>query len=350
MKHDDDKLNMWFSLMTSILIHVAVILLVPITMTHRVDIYPVEFGEISQTFAATRQGSPTGTPAPAPRRSQDPKVQEKDSEVKEAVSITQVPAAKPVEPEKKEEPLKQTPRPVEVQEKPAEPVPPQKPEPAPQEPEPTLPKPEPAPQQEPQPVPAEPMPRADDLGRVLTGESDETIPLPEVKPEAALPESGVPQPNTSTSETGSDNQGSGDSGGSLDVEDKAEEGKGAEAEGEPGEVQEAKPEKPQGHQFGTGKSLAINWVSPRYPKGAQNIDLIGLCELEVTVDKEGKLLGAHVLQTSGSGELDEHAKMTILTRWQFKGIEWPYKIRVTVSFKGETDVDVSFGGVTVLED
>lgn len=96
--------------------------------------------------------------------------------------------------------------------------------------------------------------------------------------------------------------------------------------------------------------MAINSTPPRYPKGAQNVDLIGNVELEVIVDKDGKILSVDVSQASGYDELDEQARMTILALWRFKGINWPYNIRVTVSFKGEADVDVRFGGVTVLED
>ena len=58
--------------------------------------------------------------------------------------------------------------------------------------------------------------------------------------------------------------------------------------------------------------MAINSTPPRYPKGAQNVDLIGNVELEVIVDKDGKILSVDVSQASGYDELDEQARMTIL--------------------------------------
>jgi TonB family protein len=71
--------------------------------------------------------------------------------------------------------------------------------------------------------------------------------------------------------------------------------------------------------------------------------------LEVTVDKDGEVISVDVSGPSGYYELDEQARRTIINLWRFKGINWPYNIRVTVSFKGETEVDVTFGGVTVLD-
>jgi outer membrane biosynthesis protein TonB len=101
MKRDDDRLNMWFSLMVSILLHVAVILLVPITVTHHVTVYPVEFGEISQTFASTRQGSPVGTALPTPAKIQDTTLQEKAQATKQTEPAPK-PAAKQAEPPSKQ--------------------------------------------------------------------------------------------------------------------------------------------------------------------------------------------------------------------------------------------------------
>ena len=141
----------------------------------------------------------------------------------------------------------------------------------------------------------------------------------------------------------------GDAEGSSHVTDKTGDEEETNVEGKPQETQEVEPEKPQGHQFGTGESLAVNWVAPRYPKGAQNIDIMGAVELEAAVDKEGRILSTKIVESSGHSELDEQARMTIIARWQFKSIGWPFNIKVTVSFRGETDVDVTFGGVTVLE-
>ncbi len=348
MKHADDKLNMWFSLMTSILVHVAVILLVPITMTHHVTIYPVEFGEISQTFEATRQGSPVGTSAPTPSKSQDTTVQEKAPKTTET-GITEAPAPKPAPPLEKEQ---KPPLPEPAPKKPELP-PKEKQEPVKEVGKSTEPEkhaktePEIAPQPEPETVATKPIDKPDDVGRVLTGESDETIPIPKAK--AAPPESEDTELPTSRPETDGEGEGSDDTEGRSHTGDEIGDKKETKAEGTPKETEEAGPQKPQGHQFGSGESLAVNWVAPRYPKGAQNIDIMGTVELEVTVNKEGKIIHIDILKPSGHDELDEQARMTILARWQFKGINWPFKIRVTVSFRGETDVIVTFGGVTVLE-
>ena len=357
MKHDDNKLNMWFSLMISILVHVAVILLVPISLTHHVTVYPVEFGEISQTFASTRQGSPQGTPVPTQPKRQDTAVQEKPAEKQ------QEPLPKPA-PKEPEPPAKETEALIKETEKPREPErqkteeqPKPEPQIVPKEPEPDSQavKPEPeavAEKPEPETVAEEPEPRPDDIGRVLTGESDETIPIPEAK--AALPETGDEELPTPGPEAGSD--ATGDTESPRDANGRphttGETGKGEEAttEGKPQDEEMAGPDKPKGHEFGQGESLAINYGPPRYPKGAQNIDLIGTVKLEVTVAGDGKILGVDVSHASGHDELDEQARKTILALWNFKGIDWPYKIQVTVSFRGEADVDVGFGGVTVLED
>lgn len=353
MKHDDDRLNMWFSLMISIIVHVAVILLVPITLTHHVTVYPVEFGEISQTFASTRQGSPTGTPLPTPAGRQDTVVQQKPQEKQE--EPLPKPAPKAPEPPAKEiqAPVKQTEQPPEPKKQNTEEKP--KPEPAPQpEPEivPTKPEPESvAVKPKPETVAAKPEPRPDDVGRVLTGQSDETIPIPEAKTKPAeTDDKGLPaQEQEASPEASSDAKGSGDTKGGSYTTDETGKDEETSAKGKAQDA-EAVPEKPKGHQFGTGQSLAINSAPPRYPKGAQNVDLIGTVKLEVSVDSDGKILGVDVSQASGYGELDEQARMTILALWKFKGINWPYRIQVTVSFRGEADVDVGFGGVTVLED
>ena len=343
MKHDDDKLNMWFSLMISIIVHVAVILLVPISLTYHVTVYPVEFGEISQTFASTRQGSPTGAQISTPKKGQDVPSQDKAAEKqKEPLPKPQIKEPEP--------PAKETQALVKGTEKPPEPPQPAtaKPEPEAQaakpEPEAQAVKPEPATA----PAKVEPEP---DVGRVLTGKSDETIPIPEAKtPSAetgdkklaalepqASPESGSPKGSVDTPDW-------------SQATDKTGQDDETPAKGKPLDAQEAGPEKPKGHQFGTGESLAVNSVAPRYPKGAQNVDLMGDVKLEVTVDKDGKILSVDVSQASGYSELDEQARMTVLALWKFKGINWPYKILVAVSFKGEADVEVRFGGVTVLED
>jgi len=334
MKHDDDRLNMWFSLMISIIVHVAVILLVPITLTHHVAVYPVEFGEISQTFASTRQGSPTGTPLPAPPKRQDTTVQEK------ALERQQEPLPKPA-PKAPEPPAKEIQAPVKEIEKPPEPeIVPTKPEPE-----------SVAVKPKPETVAAKPEPVPDDVGRVLTGESDETIPIPEANTASAeTGNKGLPaqEPKASPGASGSA-KGSGDTKGESFTTDETGKDEETSAKGKAQDT-EAGPEKPKGHQFGTGESLAINSAPPRYPKGAQNVDLMGDVKLEVAIDKDGKVLGVDVSQASSHSELDEQARMTVLALWKFKGINWPYKIRVTVSFRGEADVDVQFGGVTVLDD
>ncbi|NLB74174.1 MAG: energy transducer TonB [Firmicutes bacterium] len=331
MKHDDDRMNMWFSLMVSILLHVAVILLVPITVAHQVTVYPVEFGEISQTFASTRQGSSVGTTVPTPAKIKDTTLEEKAT-VRESKA--------PAEPEKQktEEEPKKEPAP---QPGPETPVVKPEPETPVAKPEPETPavKVEPetvAAEREPEIEEPKPEPEPEDLGRVLTGSSDETIPIPEAK-EAS------PEPV-------GDAEGSGDTGGGSYAEDATGKDEETATKGNSKDAEEAGPQKPKGHEFGKGESLAINSAPPRYPKGAQNVDLIGNVELEVSVDRDGKIRSVNVSQASGYAELDEQARMTIVALWKFKGINWPYNIRVTVSFKGEADVNVQFGGVTVLED
>jgi TonB family protein len=193
-------------------------------------------------------------------------------------------------------------------------------------------------------VETEPVPEQEDPGRVLTGSSDDTIPIPEAK--AGSHETEPQEAPTSGASAGSEpsgqTQGYADTGtGSSTATEAAEEG----AE----EDKEAEPPKPLGHEFGKGESLVVNSVPPRYPKDAQNVDLIGIVGLEVTVDKDGEVISVDVSGPSGYYELDEQARRTIINLWRFKGINWPYNIRVTVSFKGETEVDVTFGGVTVLD-
>lgn len=346
MKRDDDRLNMWFSLMVSILLHVAVILLVPITVTHHVTVYPVEFGEISQTFASTRQGSTVGTTLPAPAKIQDTTLQEKAQETKQQQPLPK-PAAKEAEPASKETQgiVKAPITPAEPDKKKTEAE--AKPEPAPRpEPEAVEAKPEP------ETVEAKPEPEREDLGRVLTGSSDESIPIPETKetsPGTGDGEAHVSESPASPEPSGGP-QGSGEAKGESYAESVTGNDEKTETKGNSPEAEEAGPKKPKGHEFGKGESLAINSAPPRYPKGAQNVDLIGSVKLEVTVDKDGKIRSVDVSQASGYDELDEQARMTILALWRFKGINWPYNIQVTVSYKGEADVDVQFGGVTVLED
>jgi TonB family protein len=346
MKRDDDRLNMWFSLMVSILLHVAVILLVPITVTHHVAVYPVEFGEISQTFTSTRQGSSVGTTLPAPAKIRDTPLQEKAQETKQQQPLPKS-AAKEAEPPSKEtqDIVKEPKVPAEPEKQKTEEEPKREPAPPP-EPEALAAKPEP------ETVEAKPEPEREDLGRVLTGSSDESIPIPEAK--EASPETGDGEAPVSESpaspEPDGDAQGSGDTEGGSYAENATGEDEKTATKGNSPDAEEAGPEKPKGHEFGKGESLAINSAPPRYPKGAQNVDLIGNVKLEVTVDRDGKILSVDVAQASGYDELDEQARMTILALWKFKGINWPYNIRVTVSFQGEADVDVQFGGVTVLED
>lgn len=346
MKRDDDRLNMWFSLMVSILLHVAVILLVPITVTHHVTVYPVEFGEISQTFASTRQGSPVGTALPTPAKIQDTTLQEKAQATKQTEPAPK-PAAKQAEP-----PSKQT---QDIVKEPKAPAEPEKQKTQEEPKQKFTPQPEPkvlTTEPEPETVEAKPEPEPQDLGRVLTGSSDESIPIPEAK--EASPETGDGEAPVSESpaspEPGGDAQGSGDTEGGTQSDNATGKDDKTATKGNSPDAEEAGPQKPKGHEFGKGESLAINSTPPRYPKGAQNVDLIGNVELEVIVDKDGKILSVDVSQASGYDELDEQARMTILALWRFKGINWPYNIRVTVSFKGEADVDVGFGGVTVLED
>jgi TonB family protein len=345
VKHDDDRMNMWFSMMISILLHTAVILLVPITVTHHVTVYPVEFGEISQTFASTRQGSSVGTTLPAPAKIRDTTLEDRIAETKQEEPLPE-PQAKEAEPpsKKTQEIVKEATKPAEPDKLKTEDESKEKPATQP-ELETVAAKPDPL------TVKAIPEPKPDDLGKVLTGSSDESIQIPESKADSSESgDGGLPTFKSPVSpEPSSRTQGSGDTEGRSYAEDETGEDEETATKGNSQEAEETGPEKPKGHEFGRGESLAINSVPPRYPKGAQNVDLVGNVRLEVTVDRDGKILSVDVSQASGYGDLDEQARMTVLSLWRFKGIGWPYRIQVTVAFKGEADVDVQFGGVTVLE-
>lgn len=355
MKPNDEKLNMWFSVMASILVHVVIILFVPATTKYHVTVYPVEFGEISQTFASTRQGRPTNTgvtatqknlkatPQPSPKDAQElVKITEKPVEPKKPVEATQESVQKSIE-EPVQKPIPEsTPGP--AREQTTEPIPEPVPEPTP---EPVIketvkfteeaPPEELTPQPEHKAMEPPPEPQPQDMGRVLTGESDETIPIPETNP--AMTESGGVTEGSGGNNVKDPNALGGTGEGEKTITDMEPEDSGS-----------AEPEKPKGHQFGTGESLAINSSSPRYPKDAQNVDLVGAVKFNVSISKDGRILDVDITEGSGHSELDDQARMTILSLWEFRSINWPYKIQVTVSFKGEANVGVEFGGVSVLDD
>lgn len=350
---------MGLSVAASLAIHAAVILLIPIASSGTLPIYPVEFGEIEQTFEAPRAGSPDG----------------------EAVTISQpeVKTSQPAGPADGQETsvtVKPAPKPAPRPEPKPAPKPAPKPEPAP--------KPKPEPKPVPKPAPKETQPpaakdeplqgTAGEPGKpssqaastepatagqgtaaagtagenVLTGKSHETVPAsPAGAAQGAAGERGEGGPGAAGPPTPAEPPAPAPPSAPGEAVGPAEAAGPVGPGVEPGAP--AGPPKPKGEEFGTGRSLVLSGIPPVYPKNAQNEGVEGAVALSVTVDASG--VATHVVVASGSGDprLDEAAMRTVSRGWHFQAIGWPYELAVRVTFR-KGSVELAFGGVTVLGD
>lgn len=326
---------MGVSLMASLLVHAAAILFIPVALPVRTVIYPVQFGEIAQTFEAPRQGFPEGTAVAGPvGRAQggEAGAARTGSETSVSVKPATAPraAAKPAQtPASKLEP-------------------------------------KPAPQKHAAPtttasktaatsapvVASTPAkgPTSKGMEGVLTGKSDDTVPAASRGDErggvAAVAAS--PAAQTAQGSDGSDEDGGGAPEGSAHAGEEAgpADQSGRLEAGAPGGPL-AGPPKPRGAEFGTGEGLAVFAIPPVYPKGAENVWTEGRVAMTVTVDSQGNATRVAVVSSSGVPALDEAAARTVSRAWRFKGIGWPYELSVSVVFR-RGSVELSYGGVAVL--
>ncbi|MGE5588133.1 MAG: TonB family protein [Clostridia bacterium] len=365
MERDNGRSRMGFALMVSLLVHAAVILLVPVVSPDRVVIFPVEFGEIEQAFEPPREGSPDGQAAAAPQpdvKPVSPAAQGDGSETQIALKPAPKPEPKPVPEPKPARAVSLKPAPKAEQKTPA----PAKAQVADSQKKEQSPKTGTASggqatdargESKPSAKPAITQPETAATGAgeregasagaggatsesVLTGKSGETIPLARGGPSqgAGADASGTTPAGGSPAEAG---QGAGWTGAGLAGHSEPA---GPEAAAAP-----AAPPKPRGEQFGTGRALVLSGVPPVYPKNAQNEGVEGVVMLAVTVDAVGTATSVVVKDGSGDPRLDEAAMRTISRGWRFQAIGWPYELSVRVTFR-ESSVELVFGGVRILGD
>lgn len=391
MKRRNGRSRMGVSIIASLLIHAAAILLIPVALPSTsviYPIYPIEFAEIAQTFETPREGRPDGDVSSAPE-SKVRASQAKSSQTGPETSVTVKPATA-----SKDQP-KPAPKP-EPQPEPkpaAKPAPKQQPKP---EPEPTpapktageqaKPEPKPKPQEEP-PMPT-PTPRPDPKPgptetppgsatgstgpasspvqaeeKVLTAKSDKTFPVPSSGSQPAA--TGPAGPAGGSTDTGGTQQGPAsetpqESQEALPGagEAKTPTSSGAGAGHEPADtsgpgtsepVKPAGPPKPRGEEFGTGQSLVLSGAPPVYPKNPLNEGVEGVVGLAITVDSTGNVSEALIVSGSGDLRLDEQAMRAVLRGWRFQPIGWPYRLSVRIAFRKKS-VEVTFWGVTILGD
>jgi TonB family protein len=80
---------------------------------------------------------------------------------------------------------------------------------------------------------------------------------------------------------------------------------------------------------------------PVYPKNAANQNVEGTVKLRVDVSSKGHIKGVRILKSSGNGNLDGVAKLTVERGWNFHVAITDYTVFLTVNFKAE-DVKVEF--------
>ncbi|NLG80738.1 MAG: energy transducer TonB [Firmicutes bacterium] len=363
MEHDSGRSRMGLAVLASLLVHAAVILLVPVANPGRIVIYPVEFGEIEQTFESPRAGSQDGDVVAAlqPEMKQaSPAVRgdgpETQVTVKPALEPAQKPAPEPKpapspSPKPAPKPKQQAPAPEKVQATDSK----EKQQP---------PKPGAASGEQAtdaragnrpagKPVSAE-SETAGEVTRegtgtatadttnenVLTGKSEETVPAP---PVGAGGGGGPAAPGTASASGAA--SGAGEEAGRT----TAGPAEPSEPAGPDKATTPAAPPKPKGEEFGTGRALVLSGVPPVYPKNAENEGVEGVVTLSVTVDPFGAATKVAVTAGSGDPRLDEAAMRTISRGWHFQAIGWPYELAVRVTFK-KGSVELAFGGVKVLGD
>ncbi|HHV61851.1 MAG TPA: TonB family protein [Firmicutes bacterium] len=293
------------AILVSIVIHALLIWLIPVWETEQVALYPVEFGEISQTFSEPRHGRPVvrqGKPDAQPYMAAKAKTVLADKEIDKKGTA---PPPAPVRAEAKA---------------PASRV---------------------APQHD---------------ARVLTSEnSDEKVVVSQSHPEQpdargeapaklarattpAAVDQVAPGAATEAGKTGE----TGNSTASAPV------GQPAEGRGAPGSQggQSGGPAGAGGADYGTGESLVVRGLPPVYPKNAQNEGVEGSVDLRVRVGSDGNIEGIDVIGSADDERLNEISKRTVSSAWTFRPIGKPYSVKVRVSFAGGR-VTVTFGGVKV---
>ncbi|MGE5593859.1 MAG: energy transducer TonB [Betaproteobacteria bacterium] len=363
MEHDSGRSRMGFAILASLLVHAAVILFVPVASLNGVVIYPVEFGEIEQAFEAPRAGSPEGDASVAVQ----PEA-EKSSEAARTTGtethVTVKPAPKPAA--KPTSTPRQAAQPKPAPEAPAKPA--QAPAPAPISAAQTKraatsptgsqsPPSEQAPTVSPKPATTGASAAEGTSGsaageaaaageNVLTGKSDEVVPVPAAASAASA--GGGASASNAVPATAAAGMNAGESAGSEGEAGSATVGR-VDAEGTGGPDAGGGPAKPKGEEFGTGRSLVLSGVPPVYPKNAQNEGVEGSVQLSVSVDALGNATKVAVTAGSGDARLDDAAIRTISRGWRFQAIGWPYELSVRVTFR-KTSVELAFGGVTVLGD
>ncbi|NPV52889.1 MAG: TonB family protein [Firmicutes bacterium] len=309
------------AILVSIAVHALLIWLIPVWEPKQVAIYPLEFGEISQTFSETRRGKPAikhGTPAAHLQAGPQARVRVVEAKPKTGptVDVVKTPPdvvkASPIdkvpikEPQVKEASVRETRAEAvaaagDVNRKAAKTA------------------------------------VLEDKTRVLTSEhGDEKIavtqPLPE-KPSADV-----------KGETGGHaSPGAGAAAVASAPAVQPGEGRGA-ANSEGGQDQGAAGV--GGVDYGTGESLVVRGVPPVYPKNAQNEGIEGSVDLKVRVGPDGNVQGVDIVGSSTDERLNEVSKRTVSSAWNFRPIGKPYSVKVKVSFSGG-QVKVIFGGVSV---
>lgn len=355
MEHHSGRSRMGLSVVASLMIHAAVILLVPIANPGTTVIYPVEFGEIEQTFESPRAGSPDGDAVTAPQPAastaqQGGSVDGPETQV--TVKPAPIPAPKPAPKPEPDPGPRPAPKPK------AKPQTPQAAPPRPQEPAPAPPS-----------GPASPSTGASAQGagaetgagaasatpgtaheNVLTGKSDETIPSP---PTGAAGGGDAAASGGASAATGGAEGATEEAGhsapGPVRPSQPSEPAGPTEAATSQATGAPAGPPKPKGEEFGTGRALVLSGAPPVYPKNAQNEGVEGVVTLSVTVDPLGAATKVVVVTGSGDSRLDEAAMRTVSRIWRFQAIGWPYELSVRVTFR-KGSVELAFGGVTILGD
>ncbi|MBC7082443.1 MAG: TonB family protein [Firmicutes bacterium] len=376
MERDSGRSRMGLAVLVSLLVHAAVILLVPVANPGRVVIYPVEFGEIEHAFESPKAGSPDGDVAAAPlpeTKQASPAVQGDAPETQVAVKPAPKPEPKPApKPEPKPAP---EPRPTSA----PSPKPAAKPKqqaPAPekvqvidsqekqQPPKPGAASGEHAAdaQAENRPPTSTPASAESETAgadteegtgtatadttneNVLTGKSEETVPAP---PVGAAGGGGPAAPGTASASGAA--TGAGESTGEGAGQTTAGPAEPSEPAGPDKAAAPAAPPKPKGEEFGTGRALVLSGVPPVYPKNAQNEGVEGVVSLSVAVNALGTATKVVVTAGSGDPRLDEAAMRAVSRGWHFQAIGWPYELSVRVTFR-KGSVELAFGGVKVLGD
>ncbi|MDD4792102.1 MAG: energy transducer TonB [Firmicutes bacterium] len=298
------------SVLISILIHLAVIFLVPyVQPAPTVDVFPLDFAGVIEISTVETQPA---APAPAPGMN-----------VKE---VSTTPKAEPPKP-----------APVESKDKPkttiaAEPV--AKPEPKVEV--------KPAPKPEPEPRPKEPVVDKPEVLTSPAGKSPAPDVIPGPPPEAVLPEptpQPEPEPVPELAATPDSAQIAGAMGGTGEEPATAGDPEGT------GVV--PKPEYPGDDPTGSGMIRSTGGAGHGVviPKGVQNVKGQGEAEIRILVTSEGKVDSVTFLTAPPDKAMERPIRKAVMEEWVFEpdttpGGEDAYYLDVWIGYNGGTE-DVS---------